>query len=477
MLNPTTYTNSYSSPYPVLSNLNPKAKAKNLSLPQISLDEERQGSSQNTTVEDEQEGALPRFNSNDAVARSFVNPSLQDALGLDDLETPFQTKNTSNTFNTSVSTERLPDEVMLDTVRKRQANLAISTQDVYNDFKKTAQLLGVDGSFDDLLQSHFTLVNQEATQAVPDEKWIKTVLTRLAKYLDNKVSSTLDEKSNVVGEWLDALFTQPIQWVPMDLGASTKNAFYAPSTKENSPEAPINKAVVKVNRVNLLVMKDGLERVYTALQSKQWDVAENVIADVFKSVPPDAMTLSQRQQWQGLQFKLWQKQGKYENILSEALQVPTNEQRPELIRVTAEAYAKTGDYKEAIRTLHPLLAMPTDTEKLDAKTALKSWERLSSWAKELQNHALEHKMLEGYYKASKAGVEPRDIALDTIKRLQILEQLRGKDAHALKLAQERVSFAKAQRNKAGYNSALQDVASLYLNQGKSEKAQKVLALL
>ncbi len=477
MLNPTTYTNSYSSPYPVLSNLNPKAKAKNLSLPQISLDEERQPSKQNTTVEDEQEGALPRFNSNDAVARSFVNPSLQDALGLDDLETPFQTKNTSNTFNTSVSTERLPDEVMLDTVRKRQANLAISTQDVYNDFKKTAQLLGVDGSFDDLLQSHFTLVNQEATQAVPDEKWIKTVLTRLAKYLDNKVSSTLDEKSNVVGEWLDALFTQPIQWVPMDLGATTQASKVISVNPSSLQEDVPARVTLHMNRVNHLVMKDGLERVYTALQSKQWDVAENVIADVFKNVTSDAMTLSQRQQWQGLQFKLWQKQGKYESILSEALQVPTNEKRPELIRVTAEAYAQTGDYKEAIRTLHPLLAMPTDTEKLDAKTALKSWERLSSWAKELQNHALEHKMLEGYYKASKAGVEPRDIALDTIKRLQILEQLRGKDAHALKLAQERVNLAKAQRNRVGYTSALQDVASLYLNQGKSEKAQKVLALL
>jgi hypothetical protein len=224
-------------------------------------------------------------------------------------------------------------------------------------------------------------------------------------------------------------------------------------------------------------MKDGLERVYTALQSKQWDVAENVIADVFQNIPPDAMTSKQRQQWQGLQFKIWQKQGKYESILSKALRVPQNEQSPELTRLTADAYAQTGDYKEAIRTLHPLLAIPADAEKSDAKTVLKSWERLSSWAKELQNPALEHKMLEGYYKASKAGVAPADIALETIKRLQILEQLRGKDAHALKLAQERVNLAKAQRNKAGYNSALQDVASLYLNQGESEKAQKVLALL
>ncbi len=263
----------------------------------------------------------------------------------------------------------------------------------------------------------------------------------------------------------------------MDLDAKVQ-ASSSPTPHSESPQTDsLAKAVLAVNRVNHLVMKDGLERVYTALQGKQWDVAENVITDVLKNVPLDAMTAKQRQQWQGLQFKLWQKQGKYESILSKALQVPQNEQSPELTRLTAEAYAQTGDYKEAIRTLHPLLAMPTSAEKMEAKTALKSWERLSSWAKELKNPALEHKMLEGYYNASKAGVTPDDIALDTIKRLQTLEQLRGKDAHALKLAQERVNLAKAQRNRTGYNLALQDVAALFLSQGKNDKAQKVLTLI
>jgi hypothetical protein len=475
MLSPVANPNTYQNTYPKLSNLSPKATI--LSLPQVSLDEERQGSSQNTPVEEDLEEALPRLNSNDSLPQSFANPRLQEALGLSDLETPSKTKNVFNSLNAKASTESLPDEVMLDTVRKRQTNLAIRTQDVYNDFKKTAQLLGADGSFNDLLHSHFTLVNQEATESVPDEKWVKTVLTRLAMYLDKKVSSTLDEQSNVVGEWLDALFTQPIQWTPMDLDAKVQ-ASSSPTPHSESPQTDsLAKPVLAVNRVNHLVMKDGLERVYTALQGKQWDVAENVITDVLKNVPLDAMTAKQRQQWQGLQFKLWQKQGKYESILSKALQVPQNEQSPELTRLTAEAYAQTGDYKEAIRTLHPLLAMPTSAEKMEAKTALKSWERLSSWAKELKNPALEHKMLEGYYNASKAGVTPDDIALDTIKRLQTLEQLRGKDAHALKLAQERVNLAKAQRNRTGYNLALQDVAALFLSQGKNDKAQKVLTLI
>ncbi len=473
MLSPVAYPHLLELP----KRLNIPEKTQNLSLPHVHLDEERHASKQSTSREDELDEALPRFNAKESFQQSFANPSLQNALGLSDLERPAKAKTPLNTLSTSISTEALPDEVMLDTVRKRQANLSITTQDVFNDFKKTAQLLGADGSFNDLLHSHFTLVNQEATQAVPDEKWIKTVLTRLATNLDTTVSSTLEESSNVVGEWLDALFTQPIQWTPMNLGASRKDSFEGASTKEHSPEAPINKAVVKVNRVNHLVMKDGLERMYNALQSKQWDVAENVIADVFKSVSPNAMTLSQRQQWQGLQFKIWQKQGKYESILSEALRVPENEQSPELTRVTADAYAQSGDYKEAIRTLHPLLSLATDAEKLDAKTALKSWERLSSWAKTLGNPALENKMLQGYYKASKAGVTPLDIALEPLKRLQVLQQLMGQDAHALKLAQERVLLAKQQRDKAGYTSALNDVAGLLFAQGESNKAQKVLALV
>jgi hypothetical protein len=465
--------------YPLLSKQPSQSPA--LNFPPVSLDEEPSSSKAHSpSVEEDPEKAWPTVDSSESLGRSFINPHLQETLGMSDVTAPFQRKTARPSFNTTGASERLPDEVMLDTVRKRQANLAISTQDVYNDFKKTAQLLGADVWFDDLLHSHFTLVNQEARQAVQDEKWIKTVLMRLAKVLDDTVSNTLEEPSKVVGEWLDALFTQPIEWTPMDLAhpASSTQATIAPSkpTTASQPTEELQ-AQVATNRVNHLVMKDGLKRVYTALQSKQWEVAEHVIAEVFQHVSAHTMPLHQRQQWQSLQFKLWQKQGKSDKILAQALAIPSPEQSPELTRFIAEAYAQTGDYKQAIRTLHPLLAMPRRAEKQPAPDALKSWQRLATWAKALQNPALEHKMLEGYFNTTKTGVAPAEVALEPLKRLQVLEQLMGRDAKALSVVQERVHWAKAQRNKTAYVSALQDVAALLLSQGEAVKAQKVLALL
>ena len=455
------------------------AKPKRLTLPAISLDEERKGSKQNALLEEENEDSPIRYNPSEAFQTSFANQSLQDSLGLTDLPTPPKT-NTPHFTSRRIETENesLPDEMMLDTVRKRQANLPITTHDVFEDFKKTATLLGVDASFDDLLESHFTLINQEVKQAVPDEKWIKTLLIRLAKHLDAKVSTTLEESSNVVGEWLDALFTQPIQWTPLTQSKLSQKSFT--STEESTRFQDLSQAsnpLKNLKRVHHLVMKDALERVYTAIQGKKWEIAENIVSDVFSQLPSDAMTPTQIQQWKGLQFKVWQKQGKSERILSEASKLKAEDQNPELRRMKANAYAQSGDFKEAIRTLHPLVAMPTDTEKLEAKTALTSWELLSSWAKALENPALEDKMLQGYYKASKADLAAADISLETMKRLQVLSQLMGRDSQALKLAQERVSLAKAQRNKTAYKAALNDVASVYLNQGDTDKAQKVLALL
>jgi hypothetical protein len=86
-------------------------------------------------------------------------------------------------------------------------------------------------------------------------------------------------------------------------------------------------------------------------------------------------------------------------------------------------------------------------------------------------------MLEGYFNTTKTGVAPAEVALEPLKRLQVLEQLMGRDTQALSVAQERVHWAKAQRNKTAYASALQDVAALLLSQGEAVKAQKVLALL
>lgn len=395
---------------------------------------------------------------------SFASLGLATSLGLDEIETPMPSPARSLSSPLSSKAERLPDEMLLETVRKRQANQAIQTLDIFQDFRKTATLLGADASFDATLETHFAVVNQETRQSPVDEKWIKTLLTRLAKQLDAKVSTTLDETSRVVQNWLEALFTQPIEWTPFALPDHETD----PSSQGLPTAMP--------TRVRHLVMQDALSRLSHALETKRWEDGDRIIQDVFTSIPPEAMSSDQRQQWQGLQFKLWQKQGKSQTILEQGTRLDSPEQSPEIKRVMAYAFAETGDYKEALRTLYPLVTLASDAEKGETSSRLKDWGHLAKWAKALENPALEHKMLTGFFGASQKANTLKGVSLEALKRLQDLAQLKGDEAQALQVAQARVLLAKKQQNKPAYTEALKDTAAVLLSQGQVTQAQKVLKL-
>ena len=142
----------------------------------------------------------------------------------------------------------------------------------------------------------------------------------------------------------------------------------------------------------------------------------------------------------------------------------------------AYAFAETGDYKEALRTLYPLVTLASDAEQGETSSRLKDWDHLAKWAKALENPALEHKMLTGFFGASQKTNTLKGVSLEALKRLQDLAQLKGDEAQALQVAQARVLLAKKQQNKPAYTEALKDTAAVLLSQGQVAQAQKVLKL-
>ncbi len=439
-------------------------------IPKLSLDEERrrsQNTGSNTAPEESLQAESTTLNENDW-QKPFTTQGLQASLDLESTDLGLSVSEKSKNKTPLIKAEQVPDEMMLETVRKRQENKAITTQDVLNDFRKTATLLGADATFEKRIHTHFTLVNEEAEQSKPDEKWIKTLLSKLAQQLDATVSNTLGEKSSVVGEWLEALFTQPIEWkvIPLD----------TPSTLHQTLEKKSTSLVKEHPRVKHLLMKDALARMKQALQSQDWSKAEGILREVLSSIPLEEMPKEQEIQWKTLEFKMLEKQGRSEAILDEFVRLDEALQSPEIKRLAAYAYAKTEDFKNAVKTLYPLLTLEAQNT-FDPKTRLKAWQSLSEWAKPLNHPPLEYKLLNGFFKEVQRQALPLEVDQAPLKRLQMLAQLEGDTPHAIEVVQARVSLSKKQKNKSAYESAIQDLASLFLTQGDTVNAEKVLGLL
>ncbi len=444
----------------------PSLLKSNLIIPKINLDEERRRS--NATPLEEETLTESTTATENEWQKPFTSKGLQASLDLEDTQADVVKQTNQNQKTKTLKTDVLPDEMMLETVRKRQDNQAITTQDVLNDFRKTATLLGADASFEKRILTHFSLVNEEALQSKPDEKWIKTLLNKLAQQLDATVSNTLGEKSSVVSEWLDALFTQPIEWTAISLGEHDTS---------HLPAVHSAPATVKAHpRVKHLVMKDGLYRMKEVLQSQAWGRAEGILHEVFASIPLSEMPPEQAIQWKTLQFKMFEKQGRSDDILTEALRLDEAFQSPEIKRLTAYASAENQDFKNAIKTLYPLLTLEAQ-ETFKPKIRLKAWQSLTEWVKPLNHTPLEYKLLNGFFKEIKNQALPLETPQVPLKRLQTLAQLNGETALAVSVAEARVSLSKKQKNKSLYEEAIRDLASLFLTQGDTPKTEKVLALL
>jgi hypothetical protein len=95
----------------------------------------------------------------------------------------------------------------------------------------------------------------------------------------------------------------------------------------------------------------------------------------------------------------------------------------------------------------------------------------------LNNPPLVYKLLNGFFKEVQRQALPLEVDQAPLKRLQMLAQLEGDTPHAIEVVQARVSLSKKQKNKSAYESAIQDLASLFLTQGDTVNAEKVLGLL
>ena len=91
---------------------------------------------------------------------------------------------------------------------KSQVNIA----QILTDFKNTALAIGSPQNILDEVEQYLALAESESLKNEPNKKLIQSNLKNASNILDNFISVTLDKKSKVVENWVDALFLQQVNY-------------------------------------------------------------------------------------------------------------------------------------------------------------------------------------------------------------------------------------------------------------------------
>ncbi len=91
---------------------------------------------------------------------------------------------------------------------KSKVNIA----QILTDFKNTALAIGSPPNILQEVEQYLSLADTESKKNEPDKKIIQSNLKNASTVLDKFISVTLDKKSNVVENWIDALFLQQVNY-------------------------------------------------------------------------------------------------------------------------------------------------------------------------------------------------------------------------------------------------------------------------
>lgn len=89
---------------------------------------------------------------------------------------------------------------------------SINIAQIVTDFRGTANAVGAPKEVTDEVFAYLDLIQTQSTKDIPNQKIIQSNLRNASQVLDGYISKTLKTQSNVVENWVDALFLQKIDY-------------------------------------------------------------------------------------------------------------------------------------------------------------------------------------------------------------------------------------------------------------------------
>ena len=386
-----------------------------------------------------------------------------------------------------------PPAIQLQTVLQQENNQAINAQAVLKDFLQTTDMMSPPPEVKAVVMDYLRIAERELRQPSPNVDLAKQLLLATAPPLDNHVSSTLGEPTQVVKEWASTLMEQPIDWqLPSSVATIIPSAGGGGGVGGG---AAVSVAMPTVSQ-QLQTLKTGIQQ---AVSAKDWGLASLQAQDALGLVEQQALNAT----------------GKESNQLNALHAV--------LSRFNAQALVETNQPKAAIKTLQAslrrleegadfpqlpkhkqvayeqlsgvlvqqrqwdgafkALKQSTVIAKKNALLPTSTLGQQKQTVGELALKANRPKEALGFFQQAYEGLEtskPRfnHPQLPTLANLigsTYLQQLDAPKAELwLRLA---VKSAKVQKNAMVYEQSLKNLGKTYVESNQGEKAKQVLTLM
>ena len=242
-----------------------------------------------------------------------------------------------------------PQKVGLNAVNPNAQNINVSQ--ILTDFRSTANAVGAPKEVTEEVCAYLDLIQTQAEKEVPNKKIIQSNLKNASQVLDGYISKTLNTQSNVVENWVDALFLQNIDYkadpnavneeMKLHLESEEQEAQKLRESRGESVKAEVKEQAVQSTNRNYIPADEKMKSLFIQAKRSANESDTKTALVALKS----ALNYAQQTEDTKMQSMIY-----YE---------------------TADLYNKNGQYSQALKGYKIAADMATD-ENLIAKSYMKS---------------------------------------------------------------------------------------------------------
>lgn len=150
----------------------------------------------------------------------------------------------------------------------------INIVSVLKDFNNTANAIGAPEDIKSEVQAYLALVETQSHKENPNQQIIQANLKSASKILDEYITDTLKKPSNVVENWVDALFLQQIDYKAPTSQEVVTEALQEPSVQSEPEVSPENISEIQSPKKDFYIPEDeNLKNMF--IQAKKYAAIEN----------------------------------------------------------------------------------------------------------------------------------------------------------------------------------------------------------
>lgn len=242
-----------------------------------------------------------------------------------------------------------PQKVGLNAVNPNAQNINVSQ--ILTDFRSTANAVGAPKNITEEVGAYLDLIQTQAEKEVPNKKIIQSNLKNASQVLDGYISKTLNTQSNVVENWVDALFLQNIDYkadpnaineeMKLHLESEEQEAQKLRESRGESVKAEVKEQAVQSTNRNYIPSDEKMKSLFIQAKRSASESDTKTALIALKS----ALNYAQQTEDTKMQSMIY-----YE---------------------TADLYNKNGQYSQALKGYKIAADMATD-ENLIAKSYMKT---------------------------------------------------------------------------------------------------------